>query len=73
LLRVPRPLCGLRLYLRKIRYPIDTVRPRVCANLGKKIRAVGLGWAPKWGQGGARAAGGGHERRRLRQPCCGRV
>jgi hypothetical protein len=71
LLRVPRPLRGLLLYLRKALSPLTLANmvARIDANL--LFLATSVVRPPQRSKGGDRAAGGGHERRWARRDRCG--
>jgi hypothetical protein len=71
LLRVPRPLRGLLLYLRKAFSPLTLAKMVVCIVLEPLFVATGVVRPPQRSKGGDRAAGGGHERRWARRDRCG--
>jgi hypothetical protein len=63
LLRVPRPLRGLLLYLRKALSPLALAKIVACKDVKPPFVATGVVRLPQRNKGGDRAAGGGHSRR----------
>jgi hypothetical protein len=71
LLRVPRPLRGLLLYLRKALSPLALTTVIPCVNSKPPFVATGVVCPPQRNKVGDRVAGGGHSRRWARQGRCG--
>jgi hypothetical protein len=63
LLRVPRPLRGLLLYLRKALSPLTLAKMVARIDFKPLFVATGVVCPPQRNKGGDRAAGGGHSRR----------
>jgi hypothetical protein len=71
LLRVPRPLRGLLLYLRKALSPLALAGMVARDEFKPPFVATGVVCPPQRNKGGDREAGGGHSRRWARQGRCG--